>query len=377
MLTMNEMLCAFVILAAVSSAECNSRENPPEQKSENAKALQDNGPRKTVTGPNGHFMRFVEHRVIDKEGTGLPAATYLLPEGWTVKDRLYWDYQDIFHPARYVGQYQSGDGALRTEYFANVGSIWSTGPAGTQGIRPPASVIEALKGFIPYVRTVARLRFTGAKKIPTPRQMVQQGGATGQTDFESGMVRIEYEQNGRPVEEEFYADYSVVRAASQGVVYLETVGWTLLSINSCSAPKGRLDECRKIALTIRFSSRATLPFYNRYMQVTRLLQDQAYAQIYQAGQISRIISQTNDQISKTISESYWSQQKANDGINQHFSDYIRGVDRYSDGSGAVYQLPSGYANAWVNNKGEYLVSDQAGFDPGTALQEEWKPLQKH
>lgn len=52
------------------------------------------------------------------------------------------------------------------------------------------------------------------------------------------------------------------------------------------------------------------------------------------------------------------------------------MDRYGDGGGAVYQLPSGFANAWINNKREYLLSDQAGFGPGRSFQEKWKPLQK-
>ncbi|MEO8583559.1 MAG: hypothetical protein ABI415_07170, partial [Flavitalea sp.] len=116
-------------------------------------------------------------------------------------------------------------------------------------------------------------------------------------------------------------------------------------------------------------------FYSRYMQVVKLLSDQVYAQIYQAGQISKIISATNDQISETITSSYWNTQKALEKSNTQFSDNMRGVERYRDGN-SEYQLPSGYNNAWVNNKGEYLMSDQPDFDPSVTENGNWKQLNK-
>ena len=50
---------------------------------------------------------------------------------------------------------------------------------------------------------------------------------------------------------------------------------------------------------------------------------------------------------------------------------MRGVNRYSDGNGE-YQLPSGYSSAWVNANGEYLLSNQGGFDPCG----DWKQLER-
>ena len=119
----------------------------------------------------------------------------------------------------------------------------------------------------------------------------------------------------------------------------------------------------------------TLAFYNKFIQVTQLLSDAVYQRIYAAGQISKIISQTNDQISKTISDSYWNTQKSNERNNQQFSDYLRGVDRYSDGQNNI-QLPSGYTNAWVNDKGEYLLSETNSYDPNQELNGNWKQLDR-
>ncbi|MEO7291476.1 MAG: hypothetical protein ABIW34_00125, partial [Ginsengibacter sp.] len=110
-------------------------------------------------------------------------------------------------------------------------------------------------------------------------------------------------------------------------------------------------------------------------QVIQLLSDQVYAQIYQAGQISKIISATNDQMIANIDASYRQSQQTSDRINNQFSDYIRGVDRYTDGGNEI-KLPSGYDNAWVNDRGEYLLTNTPGYQPGND-DGNWKPLQKN
>jgi len=201
-------------------------------------------------------------------------------------------------------------------------------------------------------------------------------GSYLESQSEKAMVKIEYTENNQPVEEEFYGQLEIANMTSQGVVTLYSTIWAANNLYSVKAPKGKLEACRKIALTIKASSRPTLQFYNKFVQVTKILSDAVYAKIYQAGQISKIISQTNDQISKSISDSYWQTQKTYDRTNEQFSDYIRGVDRYNDGSQTQIQLPSGYNNAWVNDRGEYLLSESNGFDPNTSLTGNWKQLEK-
>ena len=56
--------------------------------------------------------------------------------------------------------------------------------------------------------------------------------------------------------------------------------------------------------------------------------------------------------------------------------YIRGVDRYDDG-GSEVQLPSGYGNAWVNDKGEYILSASPGYNPADDFYGNWRQLGKN
>lgn len=56
---------------------------------------------------------------------------------------------------------------------------------------------------------------------------------------------------------------------------------------------------------------------------------------------------------------------------------LEGVETYDDPvSRAPVQLPVGWNEYWVNERGEYLTSDQAGFDPNTLNDGFWQRLER-
>lgn len=323
---------------------------------------------------NAAVLKLIKHELIDREATGMVASTYLIPVDWKVDENLYWEYRDATVPIRYKGIIQSNDGTMAVQTWADLRAVWSTGPSGTSGYRPPSDIVTAIKNLINSERRDKNATYIDQKILTTNQQPANQG-APSQFN-QTGVVRIEYEENGQTYEEEFYGQLDESDAVTPSVMgNMESLVWAVSSMYSCKAIKGQLDQCRKIAQTIKSSVRVTLPFYNRLAQVVQLLSDQVYAQIYQAGQISKIISATNDQMIANIDASYRQSQQATDRINNQFSDYIRGVDRYTDGGNEI-QLPSGYDNAWVNDRGEYLLTNTPGFQP-TNDDGNWKPLQKN
>ncbi|HYF31742.1 MAG TPA: hypothetical protein VD993_11545 [Chitinophagaceae bacterium] len=323
-------------------------------------------------------MKFVKHEVIDRQGTGMVACTYLIPEGWTAQDQLYWEYNDATVPIRYKGIFKSRDGSMMIQSYPDVRSVWATGPAGSSGYPPPSGLIAGLREVVKAERKGLSFRVAEEKLVSnTPPQTNYQQGSAVTSSSQAGFIRIEFQENGREYEEEFYGQLDVADMRTPSVMgEMRSLIWGGTSLYSCRAPKGKLEECRKIALTAKTSARLTLPFYNRLAQVIQLLSDQVYQRIYQAGHISRIISQTNDQMISNIRSSYQQSQQANDRIYNQFSDYMRGVDRYSDGQSQV-QLPSGYTNAWVNDRGEYLLSNTQGYDPNRDMNGNWKALQRN
>ncbi|MBK8954041.1 MAG: hypothetical protein IPM34_00595 [Saprospiraceae bacterium] len=325
---------------------------------------------------NNSYLKLKTHQVIDRDGSGMVALTGLIPESWSAKDQLYWEYNDATLPIRYKGKFISPSGDMAIEIYPDARSSFSSGPMGTSGYPPPQDAVSGLKDFVQQNRGRFPYQILDAKMISRsgPVDQYVQGTAF-RTHSQSAYVRIGYIENQKEMEEEFYGVLEVTNSQSQGVVTLNSIFWSATGLYSCKAPKGKLDKCRQIALTLKSSAKLTLPFYNKFTQVVQLLSDQAYQRIYAAGQISRIISQTNDQISKSISDSYWQTQKTYERTNQQFSDALRGVDRYHDGSAAV-QLPSGYSNAWVNDRGEYLLGESSSFDPNQLGIGNWRSLER-
>ncbi|MBK9108679.1 MAG: hypothetical protein IPM92_10030 [Saprospiraceae bacterium] len=325
---------------------------------------------------SGSYLKLRKHEVIDREGSQMVAMTGLIPEDWKVRDQLYWEYNDATLPIRYKGQYTSGNGDLVIEIYPDVRAVYSTGPMGSSGYPPPRDAVSGLRDFVQQQRGQYGFKILEAKSLMRsgPTQNYIQGTAF-QTAGETALLRIAYTENQQAVEEEFYGQLEITHSISQGAVTLTSVIWSASGMYSCKAPAGKLEACRKIALTLKSSARMTLPFYNKFTQVVQLLSDQVYQRIYAAGQISRIISQTNDQISKSISDSYWQTQRSYDRSNQQFSNHIRGVDTYQDGTIQI-QLPAGYSNAWINDRGEYLLGETNAFDPNQMWIGNWKQLER-
>jgi len=318
-------------------------------------------------------IKLTRREIVDKEGTGLVAFTYLLPSDWTVQDRLYWEKADATLPIRMKAIMQSGDGNMGVQIFPDVRAVYSTGPTGVSGYPPPQDIVSGMKALIAQERKGKNIQYVSQKIVNNASQNTAQGFQT----YQAGVIRIEYDENGLSMEEEFYGIMNVTSAVMPGAYgNLTSVVWAMNGLFACKAEKGKLEACRKIAETVTTSSTVTKPFLNRLLQIIQLLSDQVYAQIYAAGQISRVISQTNDQMIANIDASYKQTQAAADQSSNQFSDYMRGVDRYSDG-GSEIQLPSGYDHAWINDRGEYILTNTAGWDPGTDFSGNWKQLERN
>ena len=127
---------------------------------------------------------------------------------------------------------------------------------------------------------------------------------------------------------------------------------------------------------IQSSVRPNLNWFNRLSQMIQIREQAGYQQIRDIGEWSKIYARTSADVSKSITDSYWKTQAAQDSVNHNFSQSIRGVETFNDGSGHSYDLPNTYGNAWINNRGEILMSADASYDPSVELKEDWHPMSK-
>lgn len=81
----------------------------------------------------------------------------------------------------------------------------------------------------------------------------------------------------------------------------------------------------------------------RMIQTYQLNPQWFAAQQQTIAQTTRIVAQTNDYVSRVITDSYWSRQKTLDRVNQNFSDYIRGVQPVvNPNTGEQYEAVAGH-----------------------------------
>lgn len=85
---------------------------------------------------------------------------------------------------------------------------------------------------------------------------------------------------------------------------------------------------------------------------------------FNPGALSDYVSQASAQVNDGIIQTYENQQAGNDRVFEGYSDYMLGYQNFTDpNSGDVYKLSSDYSNAWTDNSGSVIMSNDVGFDP--------------
>jgi hypothetical protein len=178
--------------------------------------------------------------------------------------------------------------------------------------------------------------------------------------------------NGKPVEEDFYCVLNTM-LLPQSKLTLQIAD----KLYALRAERGGLSNLTKIGETMIHSTRPNLQWFNKYAQLVQSLTQMQMQRIQAAGEISRIISRTSNEISDMMMKSYEERQASQDRINKNWSQYMRGVDEYRDPvAGRPVELPSGYNNAWVNSAGEYIVTDSTLYNPNVEIGGNWQKLER-
>jgi len=83
-----------------------------------------------------------------------------------------------------------------------------------------------------------------------------------------------------------------------------------------------------------------------------------------AGNVSQIVSQTNQEISKIINDAYWTRQGVMDNISRKFSNYILGVtDVVDPETGQTWKVEAGHNFYWAKPYGNVVVGSETFTRP--------------
>lgn len=338
-------------------------------------------PTGTATVERAATLRLKAVRVFDP-AAGTHAFSLAIPAGWRLRGGMVWDlkYSNVSSP---VVQIYSPRGPESLETFKLVPHVWDKQgifgfPEGSTYLgavvaRPRDARTYLKELVIPTFRGRTGFRFIeSARLVRIAATLTAQASRLGygtDTTFDAARVRIAYRIGARSVEEDFYA---LVGYTTSSILPGRTL-WTASSLYSYRAAQGRLDRSASLLHAIESTVRINMRWYADYLYVQQLWIDGQMQAIRAAGELSRIISRNNDQITQSIRSAYQTRQDAYDRISSSFSEQIRGVETYRNPyEGREVQLPSDYTYAWVSETGEYALANDAGFNPNVGSTANWR-----
>jgi hypothetical protein len=334
----------------------------------------------STTASETGTLKFTRLSVKDPGINDIEAVSFLAPAGWKTEGGVQWfpDHSVLANLLMRVTDPQTG---AVIEFLPLQNFTWLTQMVvpmqpGTNYLGnilwPPIDdVREFIKAFYTptALKQLQRARIVSMQSLDKVAAQVARSYG-GQSSVNSARVRYEYETAGKAWEEDVYCT----------LVYTPNPLGTLWSVSSAyafRAPKGLLDKLTPAMSTSIATLRLSPDWWAGYMYVQKLFQNRMNQSIKDAGTISRTIASNSEEIRRMYSESYRQASEAQDRVSQSYSEYIRGVETYTNPyEDRPVQLPSEYRDAWVNQRGEYLLSNDAGFNPNVGDTSEWRRMDR-
>jgi hypothetical protein len=338
--------------------------------------------------------KFAVHTITDQQQGGMPFIALMAPENWQVSGEVRWKYEDVSNPVTAFVRTWNPSKPEGVTFFPQVACYWLQGAAAVnrpgsralgqlnvQPMSPPESLRSAIVQF--YHPNQPSLQIVGVREMPKLAAMFKEDPNTT-----NGVgIKVTYEENGQPVEEEFYAVYYLVRIPYDGPQgHSIQINWGLLHVHSFKAPRGTLDKRREVLTYVVHSVQPNPQWKQRADDIRAQLGNQfnnnlaqGYANIAAAGQRSRQISADNDaMIASMDSQRAASNARSSAGSarsgNDKFDDYVRGVDTMNDPYTGTSQHSSSEQYHWTDGYGNYAHSNDSSFDPNQTSNITWQQM---
>jgi hypothetical protein len=350
-------------------------------------------PAGAAAGPVIGGEHFTIRTIIDRQQGGLAVGAFMAPAGWPDQSQVVWDYAHTSNPVTAAVKVENPADLEAFYLFPSLDLFWlqpdtghfSNGQnvGGLLHLRPmqPAATLTA---FIQQVRqSFQNLRLIGSKDLPDLPAVLHLPASPNQRGIG---VKVTYDFNGRPAEEEFYAVYYSVDIpydGPQGRTWQRD--WGLRFLHSFRAPRGDLEKRRLVFAAIAKSFRPNPAWTQRQAAINAYLTEQfnrqlqaGYDQIAAAGRLSRQISANNDAMLASIDARLQASRTSSSGdgargrsASDKFDDYVRGVDTTDDPYYGTSQHSSDESYHWTDGYGSYRNSNDASYNPGHSENGGW------
>lgn len=341
-------------------------------------------------------QQFMLHQVIDRQHNGVVASVFEYPATWQARSDVIWNFQNYNFPLTTFAQVFNPAGtealeSLPAELYSWVNEglgVYIPGQDyyGTPFLMPMSAADALTRWVIPKYRgNRPGLRIVGSAPVPQLPQKLNMNPGGVQT--EDVCVKVEYTENGRLFEEEFYG-----MKFSQDVPYYGPQGmtiqtnWGFARLFTFRAEKGALDAARetlwRIAGSVKVNPRWE-QIYAQVMQQIKMMFDQqlqaGYANIQSAAEMSNASSANNDAMLASFEQQRQAAQQSSHARNDAsdrsssdaFDDYIRGVETVNDPYYGQSQQDANYQYHWTDGFGKYQSSNDPFFNPNTGSTQNW------
>lgn len=343
-----------------------------------------------------HAPRLARHSIVDEQNGGMVVSTFAHPGDWQARSQVFWNPQHTNLPAKVYAATFNPNGVESFEFLPIQAFFWLEGDYGLVAIgenghglvrMPPRPAPDALASLvIPHFRGDRQnLRVTGVQPVANLWQIFndpppQRG--------ESLMARVEYEEHGRAIEEEFYGVCEWVPATGGAL------NWGFGRLICFRAERGQLDAMRETFWQIAGSLQPNPQWKQLYEQIVQQLMagfnvriQETYARFEREKEMSRqniayndhLIAQRSAQVSASIEQTrQQNQQRSQTPYTPQDAagDAMMGRAAFHDPNSAEGNYHYAYGHpqhVFTNEQGEFYYTNDPMDNPNQHMNGNWVP----
>jgi hypothetical protein len=293
-------------------------------------------------------------------------------------------------PATVAFQVYNPQSAEMFEVLPNMNFTWNTNPlahmmspVGSRSfgaeVRPPMGIQQAMREMVipRYRGMVQGLQILNFELVPDLPRLAKSEAPLSGGSAEGGKIRIVYNWQGTAYEEEIYGVVEIFRAPLPGMFGASEIQiWFIDFLFLFRAAKERLEATANLFSAMIHSFQLNPQWYAAYKSIIQTLAQRQIQHIHHIGQIGQMLAQSGREMRDQNLRDWYQRQETYDRLATDWSRAIREVDGFFDPHRQeVVELPAGYGHAWANNLGEYILTEEADFNPNLYSNQHWEPME--
>jgi hypothetical protein len=232
------------------------------------------------------------------------------------------------------------------------------------------TAMDAIKDFIiPYCRKDLGSDYHIIEEKPLDNQTLNSQDVN--TPTETGMVRIEYTQQGKVFDEIIFATVQKNYISLNG--YDSKCLWYINYACSFRTLKGQLNDELGVLQTIIGSIQYNSDWYYKYFHAIQSLTEESYTK---EKVISLFVNSPVPHTSADLLPIETSEKEMAKAFDI-YTEYDIKIDAYINSTGGVIRLPKGYKMAWKSSKDDYLLAENVEYNPAIKDKIDWVELKKN